>query len=527
MAEQALDVSRYWAQLRRHRLLVAAAVLAGAGAGAGSAWVLPPSFSSESQVLLPPVEGSGGETAERDVRTEIQVATSDVVLGAAGKAMDPPLSVRELEGQVRITAPTPDVINIVARARTGARAEEIARAVAAAELDYVSGKSELRSTTHEALLADREESLETSLADVTRQIRETRDRRAAGEPNTGRDLADASALAQLTAEQANLVLALDEVRGLKGGDETEATASVIQKASPARRPGLVGQFVLRSAVGAALAVLLLAMVLAVVGRRDRRLRFRDEVADALGTVVLASVHSLVPRTTAGWTDLLANHQPATVDAWALRQLLRQLASDLRGPGAHAAGPPGQHRLLHPASVTVISLAGDQRGLSMGPLLAAYAASAGVSTRLVAGPGHDSAAALWAACATPAADVEAREGLYVTTRNHGEQRDLTVVLAVADPEQPRLDELPETEITVLAVASGAATAEDLARVAVTVDDLGRRISGVVLADPDDLDRTTGRLLHHERAHQPALPAHLTGLTQPPRSAAGPHKHEGRA
>jgi hypothetical protein len=101
-------------------------------------------------------------------------------------------------------------------------------------------------------------------------------------------------------------------------------------------------------------------------------------------------------------------------------------------------------------------------------------------------------------------------LVVTTRSRGGQAELTVVLAVVDPERPGLGDLPQTEVTLLAVSSAAATAEELARVAVTADDAGRRISGVVLADPDDLDRTTGRLLHHERAHQVTLPAHLTGL-----------------
>jgi hypothetical protein len=64
--------------------------------------------------------------------------------------------------------------------------------------------------------------------------------------------------------------------------------------------------------------------------------------------------------------------------------------------------------------------------------------------------------------------------------------------------------------VLAIASGAASAEDLARVAVRADDAGRRIDALVVADPDDLDRTTGRLLHRERAQQVALPGRLTGL-----------------
>ncbi len=50
----------------------------------------------------------------------------------------------------------------------------------------------------------------------------------------------------------------------------------------------------------------------------------------------------------------------------------------------------------------------------------------------------------------------------------------------------------TNATVLAVTSGAASAEQLARVAVSVSGDGRDITGILVADPDSTDRTTGRL-----------------------------------
>ena len=71
-----------------------------------------------------------------------------------------------------------------------------------------------------------------------------------------------------------------------------------------------------------------------------------------------------------------------------------------------------------------------------------------------------------------------------------------------PEMPRLD---RTTAVVLAVSSRSASSEDLARAAVVAYEAGFRISGVVLADPDPLDKTTGRLLPHERLQQPPLPS----------------------
>ena len=48
------------------------------------------------------------------------------------------------------------------------------------------------------------------------------------------------------------------------------------------------------------------------------------------------------------------------------------------------------------------------------------------------------------------------------------------------------------VTVLAVSAGAATAEQLARVAASAADNGRDIAGILVANPDPSDQTTGRL-----------------------------------
>jgi hypothetical protein len=82
----------------------------------------------------------------------------------------------------------------------------------------------------------------------------------------------------------------------------------------------------------------------------------------------------------------------------------------------------------------------------------------------------------------------------------------------DPRRPKLSKLASTEVTVLAVSSGAATAEELAQVAVVADEAGRRITGVVLADPDDLDRTSGRVFPPDRTTGGPPPARLATAGQ---------------
>jgi Mrp family chromosome partitioning ATPase len=96
-------------------------------------------------------------------------------------------------------------------------------------------------------------------------------------------------------------------------------------------------------------------------------------------------------------------------------------------------------------------------------------------------------------------------------------DLTVVLTVADRSEPTLSRLPSTGVTVLAVTPGVATREELARLAVAVDDAGRRIDGVVVADRDPSDRTTGRHTLEQRAIQAPLPLRTTGPSQLPTTA----------
>ena len=185
---------------------------------------------------------------------------------------------------------------------------------------------------------------------------------------------------------------------------------------------------------------------------------------------------------------------------------------------------------HPRSITVITMAGDSRGLATGPQLAAYAASAGIRTHLVADQRHEAAATLWAAFATLEQGRAARPGLSVDTRRDGGPQvvDLTVVLTVLDRHEPKLVDVSTGSVVVLALSAGSATAEQLARLAVSVDESGERIHGVIVADPDNLDRTTGRLLQHDRMQQMPLPKRMTGAPTPrtPRGAAStPNRRQG--
>lgn len=508
MGEQALDLRSTVLVLRRRRLVLAAAALLGAASGVGLSLLSPPTYTTSSQVLLPQMQQVNGQVIGRDVATEVSVAKSDVVLGAAGRELGLSAPLRILGRAVDVEATSDDVLEITARGDSPGEAQALARAVAEAEVAYVHQAASSLTNAEMAALEDREQDLQDNLDTVSSEIDATRARAERENPASISGKADAAALAQLTAEQANLVLRLDEVQSQMVGNDAGRSASIIEPAATGRRPGALRESGTAGLMGLVLAVVLAGYAVLLAARRDRRLRFRDEIADAVGSPVVGSWRSRQPRTAAGWISLLIDYEPGKVDAWALRQSLRQLRI-LERPDALDSD---RVSVPHPRSVTLIALAGDPRGCAVGAQLAAYAADAGVQTRLTALARHESAASLWAAFGAASGTGEVRSGLWVDAGQKPDvEASLTVALVIVDHLTTELAGLPDSSVNVLAVAAGVATAEDLAKVAVLADDAGHRIDAVLVSDPDDLDRTTGRLLQRERSQQVPLPGRMTGTS----------------
>jgi len=267
-----------------------------------------------------------------------------------------------------------------------------------------------------------------------------------------------------------------------------------------------------AALGALAGVVLGVIVVVAIGRTERRLRERDEIAGAVGAPLLASLPVLHPSGTAGWVRLLESYEPGVVHAWSLLKALRHVGvRDGRRSGG--AG----------VCVAVVTLSADRRALAVGPQLAVYAASLGVPTRLVIGSQQDPdvTAALSAACTTVAVGSRQPGSLQFAVGDYAEAGPsgggLTVVVVVVDSRNPRPMAARLATATVLGVSAGAATAEQLARVALSLTHAGVDISGIVVADPDPADRTTGRLLQLGQSAGPRPPAEhkrvsrLTGST----------------
>jgi capsular polysaccharide biosynthesis protein len=215
------------------------------------------------------------------------------------------------------------------------------------------------------------------------------------------------------------------------------------------------------------------------GRRDRRLRRRDDLARAMGLPVLASLDAEGCERAEDWNLLLDSYQPETVDAWSLRRLLHQL-----DPGDSDS----------PVALEIVSYAEDEAALSVGVQMASFATSMGISTTLLAGD-HYAIETLRAACAISAQSPPPEALLSFVKEDPTDtsipQSELTITVVAMDRKRPHF-EMSGGVLTLVALSAGLATSDDLARLALAATDAGTTLDGIIVVNPDDHDYTSGDL-----------------------------------
>jgi len=570
MAEQVMDVRSSAAFLRQRWRTIAAMTALGIAAGALYVVLVPAQLSSTTLLLFAQASGLPTPGQEGPTVTQVHIVNSIPVLGRAARAVKPALTTAEVQQRVKVDAKTANLIAIQAFSRDARQAQALSQAVADAYIATLNAAAGSLAAVPPPL-ASREAALTSQLKDLRAQIATTTQRLEGENPTSSDGRRDAQLLAQLTNNQANLLVQLDKVQAAadQATNGTLVTPDIIQPAAPATGPGETRRLVTWALVGALVAAVGTALVLLIRRRRDPRVRARDDLADAVGSSLLAVVRGRPQGSVSGWLALFETYEAPAEEAWAFRQVLRALAGP---PDARDSAWTGNQRtpgrVEHPRSLTVIGLSGDQRAVAVGPQLAVFAASLGITTRFVVATRHDSVASLCAACATDRG-LKLRSGLVLDAGTEGAvpgqdasprptgdsltrplngrgtresrlheapgdysagypprgmadaahyEADLTIVFAIADRKEPSLLDVPPTAATMLAISPGIGTREELARLAVAVDDAGRRIDGVVVADPDPADRTTGRHTLDERAMQTPLPVRMTGPSQVSTSAS---------
>ena len=290
-----------------------------------------------------------------------------------------------------------------------------------------------------------------------------------------------------------------------------ALAHILDPATTATRMAPVKQLLIDALIGTVIGALIGIIAALAMSRTDRRLRECDEIAASIGVPVLAAFPVYHPSDTAGWTKLLEDYMPGDLEAWRLRNALRQLG--IAGFNVYNGSDGGS------SSLAVLSLSSDPGAFALGPQLAVFAASLGISTALVIDPQQDTdaTAILRTACAVPPPASSKRSNhLGVAVSNGGlvngqPEAAFTIIVAVVDAQTPQVADTMRTTATVLGVSAGATTAEQLARTASSAAADGREIAGILVADPEPTDHTIGRIPQAPRPKQHRLHTRLEGIT----------------
>ena len=283
----------------------------------------------------------------------------------------------------------------------------------------------------------------------------------------------------------------------------QVSARVLESATTATGTKLPKYIGVWAVIGALAGALVGFVICLARSRGDRRLTRRDDIANSIAVPVLVSIPVERPDDPLSWARLLNEYEPDAVHAYGLSKLLRQFGVADDGTSGNAL------------SLTVMSLTSDPTALALGPQLAAFASAHGIPTALVLGPQQDRnvTAALHTVCAAGGQAVaDHGKPLRLLVAEDGRVGQvpaaLTVVVLVIDPRDPRVPPVAPTNATVLGVSAEGATAEELARAATAAAADGRDIYGILVANPDPDDQTTGRIPRLAPMRR-ALPTRVNG------------------
>ena len=485
MTEEPLDLRRVLRAFRRRWVTVFLLFALGLAGGLLGTVLRPPSYVARSGVLLPPSAEDAQGRPLRNIDTQVSIAGSAEILERAGSVLNPPASSTTLGRRVDVRALSVDILEIRAEASTPREAALVANAVAAAYVAYSNDATADQAGGSIAVLQDQAARLEEEIRDLDEEIA-TSTGRIAGMTQLSPERAREEAVRDaLRGQQVQTSRQLSSVNNRISDARLESELSrrglrVLEPATTPRSPSRP-RLLLNTSMGGLGGLLAGALLALVREGRDHRLRRRDEVAEAVGAPVLASVAVPVRKRVKEYRHLLTRWVPNAVESLAMRQVFTRLGLDTDEP---------------PANIVVVTLPDDRAGLGFTVELAAFATTIGTPTALVVATNHHTAGQLRSASSGLLRRV--RSLLSVHRAIAGiEARDLrpaelTVIIVVADDGPLVLPTWGRRTHTMLAVSSGFATAEMLASTALTWLDAGYPLSGVVVVNPEPSDPTTGRL-----------------------------------
>lgn len=536
MTEQPLDLRRFLNIIGRRRALFMALFTAGVAVGLLFAILQTPTYVSRATVLLPPSDTDANGNELRDMTTEINIVRSSEIVGRAREAAGPRLEVEELQRLLSVEAVSDDILGITVAADSPQDAALLAGAIAEEYVTYSIDEASDRVGTAVSELKGQAAELEERIVRLDAEIASNTARLGGLDPGSAEALRIAAIIDSLRQAQVDAARQLSSVDTRIADAELSAALSrrgtrVLEAATVPDRPTSPLP-TLPIAIGGAVGLVSGGSLAFVRDRRDRRLRTRQEVAEAVGVPVLVSL--AVPKR--GGVDacraLLRQWTASPIESASLRQALARLG--LVDNESRAGLDRGLGRLGGPsaaANIVVVALAGDPAAVLLAAQFAAYAAMTGTRTAFIVATDHATAAHARLACKPVEAPVDGR-GAQIPTDGNGEGTvrphlclhdlspdpenrelecaDLTVTVVVSETPVLTLPTWGRRTLAAIAVSSGFATADRLASVAALCQGAGHPVVGVFLANPDRKDRTTGDLVSSPPGTAALVPARLADV-----------------
>jgi len=488
---------------------------------------VPALVSAKTMVVLPPQAAAYSGAPTRDVQTEIAIAMSSSVLVPASIDAGEKLPFLTIQKRVSITAVTDELLQISAKASTASQAEQLANAVAAEFVSYSAGQASLYQSGQVAEWKTQATDIQSQITNISREL-VSEQKVIESEAPTAPDYdSQQSSIDALSAAQSNFGLELRVVNTQIAQAELSASTPgsnviILQRATTAVLPSIT-RIPQLGAVGLVLGFLIGIIVSFAVGRRDRRIRLRDDFSRAAGVPVVASVSASSRNIGKDLLGILEHFDPTVSDKANLRRLLDELAVPRR---ALDADTPHSHNgsSWHGEGVdlSAIVIAGDSEAVVVVAELAAFAANQRLPVALIVGTTSPSTEQLAIACAArdPLGLGAARPNL-LTYASAPDVAPSAVALAVTlDVVKPSKLDVSDTKpptasperrsCTVLVVSPGRATPEDIQVVALAAEHQGRPLDGVVVAGPEPSDKTSGQSVRLRATGAQTPPRQITAL-----------------
>ena len=487
MMEEPLDLRRSLRLLRRRWPTVVALLVVGLSSGVLLTIFGERRFEARAGVLLPPAPLDASGRPLRNMVTESHIASSAEILGPVGKKLAPPVAASRLAKRIKVGAVGSDILEIRVQALSAREAVTIANGVATEYVNFSTSATVEKTNTSVTLLRDTAAVLQNQIAKLEADIAATSARLATlptGSPEAVQQAALITSLHAAQVDAARQVSALDSrvVDARLNAELTRRGIRILEPATTASKSWLRAAL-MRVGVGGTVGFMGGALLAMYHGHRDRRLRTRDEVARAAGVPVLASIAVRRPTRVDHWRELLERWIPSPSERLVLRQAFTRM---------------GEPQKQIPTNIAVVTLPGDVAALALAVELAGFSADFGISTRLVFTLPHASSAKLRSACTVASRTGAERPNLSVLDGTNGMEQidgagsDLTVSVAALDGDRVSVPSWGLRTSTVLALSAGFATSDAVAAAVLACEDGEQRVTGVLLANPEPADYTTGML-----------------------------------